>query len=82
VICSGNPAVAHGLNSEGLKRRGFAPEAIAALRRAYKAIYKEALTAAAACDRIAQIAEDSAVFAADLQALADFVRNSTRGIVR
>lgn len=82
VICSGNPATAHGLNSEGLKRRGFAPEAIAALRRAYKAIYKEGLTAAAACDRIAQIAEDAPVFAADLQALADFVRNSARGIVR
>jgi UDP-N-acetylglucosamine acyltransferase len=82
VICNGNPAGAHGLNSEGLKRRGFAPEAIATLRRAYKAIYKEGLTAAQACERIARIAEEAPAFAAELVALANFVRTSTRGIVR
>jgi len=81
VICNGNPAVAHGLNSEGLKRRGFAPEAIATLRRAYKTLYKEGLTAAEACARIAQMAGESAA-AAELNTLAEFVRTSTRGIVR
>jgi UDP-N-acetylglucosamine acyltransferase len=82
VICNGNPAAAHGLNSEGLKRRGFLPEAIATLRRAYKAIYREGLTAVEACDRIVKLAEESPASAADLGALADFVRGSTRGIVR
>ena len=82
VICNGNPAATHGLNSEGLKRRGFSPEAIAGLRRAYKAIYKEGLTVEAACERIAQIAEESPASAAELRALAAFVRTSTRGIVR
>jgi len=82
VICNGNPAAAHGLNSEGLKRRGFSAEAISALRRAYKALYKEGLTAAEACERVGQMAEEAPVAAADLHALVDFVRSSTRGIVR
>ncbi len=82
VICSGNPAAAHGLNSEGLKRRGFSSEAIATLRRAYKAIYKEGLTVAAACEQLLQVAEETPESAADLRALADFVRSSRRGIVR
>jgi UDP-N-acetylglucosamine acyltransferase len=82
VICNGNPAAAHGLNSEGLKRRGFVPEAIATLRRAYKAIYKEGLTAAAASEQLLRIAEDSPAAASDLRLLAEFVRSSTRGIVR
>jgi UDP-N-acetylglucosamine acyltransferase len=82
VICNGNPAAAHGLNSEGLKRRGFSGEAIATLRRAYKTVYKEGLTAAAACEQLLQIAEQTPASAADLRALADFVRSSTRGIVR
>jgi len=81
-ICNGNPAAAHGLNSEGLKRRGFVPEAIATLRRAYKAIYKEGLTAAAASEQLLRIAEDSPAAASDLRLLAEFVRSSTRGIVR
>lgn len=82
VICNGNPAAAHGLNSEGLKRRGFSVEAIAALRRAYKTVYKEGLTAAAACEQLQRVAEQTPAAAAELLALADFVRSSTRGIVR
>ena len=82
VICNGNPAGAHGLNSEGLKRRGFSAEAIATLRRAYTALYKEGLTAAAACERLRRMAEEEPAAAADVRVLADFVRSSTRGIVR
>ena len=82
VICNGNPAAAHGLNSEGLRRRGFSAEAIGTLRRAYKAIYREGLTAAEACDRLDRMAEAAADSASSLRLLAGFVRNSTRGIVR
>ncbi len=82
VICNGNPAAAHGLNSEGLKRRGFTAEAIATLRRAYKALYKEGLTVAEACERLAQLAAEAPASAEHLAALAEFVRTSKRGIVR
>jgi UDP-N-acetylglucosamine acyltransferase len=82
VICNGNPAAAHGLNVEGLKRRGFAPETIAEMRRAYKAIYREGLTVPMACERIDALAAAAPVAGENLTALAEFVRSSTRGIVR
>ncbi|MFP5345390.1 MAG: acyl-ACP--UDP-N-acetylglucosamine O-acyltransferase, partial [Gammaproteobacteria bacterium] len=44
VMVSGHPARPHGINSEGLKRRGFSAEALRALREAYKLIYKSSLT--------------------------------------
>ena len=44
VLVSGNPAGAHGINIEGLKRRGFTREQIDAIRAAYKPIYRSGLT--------------------------------------
>ena len=44
VMGSGNPCVPVGVNVEGLKRRGFSPEAISALRDAYKLIYRRGLS--------------------------------------
>jgi UDP-N-acetylglucosamine acyltransferase len=82
VICNGNPASAHGMNLEGLRRRGFSAAQLAALRRAYRTVYKDGLTAAAACDALdAQAAED-AECAEQLHTLAQFIRGSKRGIVR
>ncbi|HEX5363273.1 MAG TPA: acyl-ACP--UDP-N-acetylglucosamine O-acyltransferase [Gallionella sp.] len=78
VLASGNPCAPHGINSEGLKRRGFSSEAIMSIKRAYKTLYKSGLSldeAKAAID--AQLAEH-----AELQLLADFLATSTRGIVR
>ena len=58
-MAAGNSAAAHGINSEGLKRRGFTPEEIAIIRRAYKTLYRsnlgldearQALAATAAAD--------------------------------
>ena len=43
VTAAGNMAQPYGINSEGLKRRGFSPEAIAALKRAYKTLYRRGL---------------------------------------
>ena len=53
VICSGNPAEPHGINTEGLKRRGFDAETINALRRAYRTLYKDGLTTAEAVKALA-----------------------------
>jgi len=82
VICQGNPATPHGLNSEGLKRRGFAPEAVTLLRRAYKAIYREGLTVGDAAAAIARLADDNPEHRAHLDLLREFVQTSTRGIIR
>jgi len=78
VMAVGSPAEAHSINSEGLKRRGFTPEAIAALRRAYKTLYKSGLTLAEAKAELAAPAQDSP----EVRALLDFLASSTRGILR
>jgi UDP-N-acetylglucosamine acyltransferase len=43
VMAAGNTASPFGINAEGLKRRGFSPEALLALKRAYRTLYKSGL---------------------------------------
>ncbi len=83
VMCSGNTAQAHGINSEGLRRRGFEPATIDAIRAAYRVLYKSGLTLDAAKDALAQraAAEPGAVGEAIGQ-LRAFLDGVTRGIVR
>ena len=76
VLVSGNPSAPHGINSEGLKRRGFSSASIMAIKRAYKTLYKSGMTLADARDAIAKMDEPA------LQILADFLANSQRGIAR
>lgn len=82
VLLSGNPASAHGINIEGLKRRGFSREQISDLRNAYKLIYKSGLTLEEAKAALARAEADSPNSAIHLRQLRDFLDNSTRGIVR
>lgn len=44
VLLGGTPAVPHGINAEGLRRRGFSPERVAVLRRAYRLLYRQGLS--------------------------------------
>jgi UDP-N-acetylglucosamine acyltransferase len=81
VICSGNPAEPHGINTEGLKRRGFDAETINALRRAYRTLYKNGLTTAEAVKALAD-STDEAASSSTLTLFQEFVQNSQRGIVR
>jgi len=78
VTVGGNPTAAHGINTEGLRRRGFAPEAIDGLRRAYKTLYRSGLTLEQAKSELAAQAGELP----EVGVLADFLAVSTRGIVR
>lgn len=78
VMVSGNPAAPHGINSEGLKRRGFSAEAITAIKRAYKALYRQGLSLEDAKRAIDEIAQQ----VPELVAFGRFLAESTRGIVR
>ena len=78
VTVAGNPAKPHGINSEGLKRRGYSAEGIAAIKRAYRALYRSGLTLDEARQRVAEIAAEQA----EVAAFADFIADSGRGIVR
>lgn len=78
VTASGNPAEAHGVNTEGLRRRQFSSDALAALRRAYKQLYKEGLTLTEAREKLVQTL---APFP-ELAVLSRFLEIPGRGIVR
>jgi UDP-N-acetylglucosamine acyltransferase len=76
VMANGNPSAPYGINSEGLKRRGFSPEAVAAIKRAYKTLYRSGL----------KLEEAAAAIAAEpqpeLAPLASFLATAGRGIIR
>ena len=78
VTVAGHPCAPHGINSEGLKRRGYTPEGIAAIKRAYRTLYKSGLGFAEAKAEL----ERQAAGSPEVKALADFLATSTRGIVR
>ena len=82
VILNGNPAAAHGINTEGLRRRGFSKDAIQALRHAYKLLYKSGLTLEEAKAALAQEEQAQPEHSAHIRLMRDFLETSTRGIVR
>lgn len=78
LTVAGNPLAPHGVNSEGLKRRGFSAEALAGLKRSYRLLYRSGLTLAEAQAAIANEAEALP----ELKPMVDFLAVSGRGIVR
>ncbi|MHB1099571.1 MAG: acyl-ACP--UDP-N-acetylglucosamine O-acyltransferase [Burkholderiales bacterium] len=78
VTASGNPASPHGINSEGLKRRGYSADAILEIRRAYKTLYKSGLSLQEAKDAIFPKVDAHA----ELGPFLEFISGSKRGIVR
>lgn len=78
LMVSGQPASPFGLNSEGLKRRGFDKEVILTIKRAYKEVYRKGLNVNEALVKVAALADDMP----ELTLFAEFIKNSSRGIAR
>lgn len=78
VMATGNPAKPHGINAEGLKRRGYSADALRELRRAYKVIYRQKLTVDQALDSL----KEMALKTPEVTPLITFLENSPRGIIR
>ncbi len=78
VLASGNTARPYGLNLRGLKRRGFSETAIESLRRAYKIVYRSGLN----LDQALQELDVLALQHEEVRQLAEFIRQSERGIIR
>ena len=78
VTVAGEKARVKGINSEGLKRRGFTSEQIKQVRRAYKILYRENLTLEEATARLTVMA----VASPEIQPMVDFLKLSERGIIR
>ena len=78
VMATGNPAQPHGINAEGLKRRGFTPEVIRQIKQAYKIIYRQKLTVDQALQRLSEMALDTA----EILPLIYSLQASSRGVIR
>jgi UDP-N-acetylglucosamine acyltransferase len=78
VMAGGNSAQPHGINSEGLKRRGFSPEVIERIRRGYKTLYRSGL----GFEEAKQALADAAASETELRPLVEFLAGSARGIIR
>ncbi|MDX1454943.1 MAG: acyl-ACP--UDP-N-acetylglucosamine O-acyltransferase [Gammaproteobacteria bacterium] len=78
VTASGMPARPVGINSEGLKRRGFTAEQILNIKRAYKTLYRSGLRLSEAQERLEARASEHE----ELKLFVDFLADSSRGIIR
>ncbi|HZI85057.1 MAG TPA: acyl-ACP--UDP-N-acetylglucosamine O-acyltransferase [Casimicrobiaceae bacterium] len=78
VTAAGYPAKPRGINSEGLRRREFSAEDLAAIRRAYKALYRAKLPLEEARRAIAAVAQSAPA----VKPMNDFLATTGRGIIR
>ncbi|MEH6560650.1 MAG: acyl-ACP--UDP-N-acetylglucosamine O-acyltransferase [Marinobacter sp.] len=78
VMAAGQSAEPHGMNVEGLKRRGFEKEVLMTLRRAYKVIYRQGLTTEQAVEKLEEAYSDTP----EVCVLIDSLRGAHRGIIR
>ncbi len=78
VTAAGNPAKLYGINAEGLRRRGYSPEKIAAIKRAYRVLYRSGLD----LEQARKPLEESAQHAPELEPLVAFLAAAKRGILR
>jgi UDP-N-acetylglucosamine acyltransferase len=83
VMCSGAPASPHGINSEGLRRRGFSDAALAALRQVYRLLYRQQLgleDAKRQIEALANAEAGDARFA--VEEFQSFLAAASRGVIR
>jgi len=78
VTAAGYDAKPHGINAEGLKRRGFSPESILQIKRAYKTLYRKGLSLDEARTELLAMQSETP----EITLLTDFLSASTRGIIR
>ncbi len=84
VMSQGQPAKARSMNFEGLRRRGFSPERVAAVKAMHKALYRDDLTLDQAQARIATLADATPDARPDVDMMLSFLGGVSpqRGIVR
>jgi UDP-N-acetylglucosamine acyltransferase len=78
VLITGNPAMHHGVNAEGLRRRGFTPEQIRHIRHAYRILYRMELKLEEALERLSALAREQP----ELALLVEFIGRSHRSLTR
>ena len=82
MTVDGNPVAVRGFNSEGLRRRGFSAERIAAVKQMHRLLYRSGNTLNDARMVIAELATTAPEAAGDVATMLDFLVRASRGIVR
>ena len=82
MMIEGNPLAVRGFNIEGLRRRGFTPEHLKAVKQMHRLLYRQSLTLEAAQQAIAQLQAQMPEAAQDIALMQAFLASSTRGIAR
>ena len=78
LMAHGQPAVPRGINSEGLKRRGYDADQVRNIKEAYRIMYRSGLRVEEAREKIeALVAEQP-----ELEIFATFIASSGRGFIR
>jgi len=82
MMVDGNPLAVRGFNVEGLRRRGFGPERIAAVKQMHRLLYRDGLSFDAARQAIAALAAVRPEAVGDIAMMSEFLAQVTRGIAR
>jgi UDP-N-acetylglucosamine acyltransferase len=82
MTVAGHPLAVHGVNLEGLRRRGFSAQRIAAVKQMHRLLYRQGKTLDAAREAIAALAQTTPEAASDIALMSSFLAEATRGIVR
>ncbi len=78
VIAAGDRAILHGLNRVGLKRYGFSPQALTALKKTYRILFRYGLTINEAIERVKAEVE----MLPEVKTFIGFIKASSRGVTR
>lgn len=78
LLVAGTPAEPKGINSEGLKRRGFTAEQVSNIKHAYRVLYRDGLKLEEASQELERLAAEQP----ELRLFTEFLPTVTRSIVR
>lgn len=82
MLVDGNPLAVRGYNVVGLRRRGFSPERVGAVKQMHKLLYRQGLTLEAARAAIADLVQSVPDAGGDVAMMEQFLADATRGIAR
>jgi len=82
MLVDGNPLAVRGFNVVGLRRRGFSPERVMAVKQMHKLLYRQGLTLEQSRSGIEALASDMPEAAPDVDMMTRFLASATRGIAR
>jgi UDP-N-acetylglucosamine acyltransferase len=82
MMVDGHPLGVRGFNIEGLRRRGFSPARIGAVKQMHRLLYRDGLSFEDAKRRIAELASSEPEAAGDVALMSAFLAAATRGIAR